>query len=624
MKKVKNIIKIASAVAVFGMGVSSCSLDMLPLNDVVLENFWTNKSDVESVVNSCYAAMQEKNYLTNTIVWGEVRSDNIAAGNDIPATLSSLMKGSLKTTNPYCDWEAMYNVINRCNTVLHYAPLNEDPNYTPSDLQVTIAEVKALRAISYLTLIKTFKDVPFSLEPSIDDNMDYMLPQTKFEDILDALIADIEETKDFAPRKYSEKIFNTAKITRAAMYSILAELYLWRASDYKLSPADQNMYYRKCIECCDWVINFKVEQYDANNIQGEDLTKKIDTEVLTTYGYPLLSETSVANGGSGAGGSAFNEIFGSGNSFESIFEITYHYGSSTKINEDLGYMYGGYNERNEFKQYVTANQNLMTNYPTGSTYNNVDLFPVNTDFRSILPFRYSENALFDIQKYSCARVSTTYTGSGNIKTYTTLPEQSFRQNKQMYPNWIVYRLPEIMLFRAEAEIEIAANMTEMAEAEEKPETDEPSAGASKTRTHVQNGSELTTAADLYDDAFNLISAVYLRSNPAAKTTASAKPERSQFKNHGDFVDLLMNERQREFLFEGKRYFDLVRVSRREGNTNLFVRKLISKFGDGGAAIAIKMKQMDFLYMPVAKKQMQVNPNLVQNSAYLDEEEILNN
>ena len=39
---------------------TSCNdfLDILPMNDVVLENFWTEKADVNSVVNSCYEALQ--------------------------------------------------------------------------------------------------------------------------------------------------------------------------------------------------------------------------------------------------------------------------------------------------------------------------------------------------------------------------------------------------------------------------------------------------------------------------------------------------------------------------------------------------------------------------------------
>ena len=56
MKKIKNII---CAVAV-AMGLTSCNdfLDILPMNDVVLENYWTQKSDVDAVRSSCYVALQ--------------------------------------------------------------------------------------------------------------------------------------------------------------------------------------------------------------------------------------------------------------------------------------------------------------------------------------------------------------------------------------------------------------------------------------------------------------------------------------------------------------------------------------------------------------------------------------
>ena len=626
MNNIKNKIKLAAAVATMGLGISSCSLDMLPLNDVVLENYWTDKSDVESVVTSCYVGMQENGYVSQMIVWGEARSENIVAGPNVPSALSNLMKGSLKTTNTYCNWSSMYNVINRCNTVLYYAPMvaEEDPNYTESDLRINMAECKALRAMSYLTLIKTFKDVPFTLQPSIDDNIDYRLGQTKFEVILDSLIADIDGCKDDAPRRYSTKAYNTGKITRVAMYALLAELYLWRASDSNLTVAQQNEYYRKCVEACDWVINYKVEEYKLNaDIDGEDYTKIVDEEVWSTYGYPLLSETKTDKNLN----NAFNSIFGKGNSFESIFEITYAPigGFASKTNTDVGYMYGGYDSNNSSVQYLKANEDLLTSAPTGTTFTNTALFPVATDFRTLEPFQYTENGSFDILKYSNSSVSVSYSGSGTA-TYTsaTLANSNARMYDMMYSNWIMYRLTEIMLFRAEAEIEMAGNLNKSAASEEKSDTTTTASAKQHKASVATNGASLSTAEELYDDAFNLISAIYVRSNPATKTAESAKPKRTDFKELSDFETLLMNERHRELLFEGKRYFDLVRVSRREGNTNKFVQTLTSKFGDGGSAVAIKMRQMDFMYMPILKTQIQVNPNLKQNSAYLDEETIVKN
>ena len=75
----KNIKNIAVATLV-GASFAGCSLDLLPLNEVVLENFWTDKNDVASVVASCYEGMASSGYVTDLIVWGENRSDNIVAG----------------------------------------------------------------------------------------------------------------------------------------------------------------------------------------------------------------------------------------------------------------------------------------------------------------------------------------------------------------------------------------------------------------------------------------------------------------------------------------------------------------------------------------------------------------
>ena len=55
---------------------AGCSdfLDVLPLDQVVLEKFWTEKADVTSVVNSCYAGLEDGDVMTRMMVWGELRS----------------------------------------------------------------------------------------------------------------------------------------------------------------------------------------------------------------------------------------------------------------------------------------------------------------------------------------------------------------------------------------------------------------------------------------------------------------------------------------------------------------------------------------------------------------------
>ena len=643
MKKINHQIKLMLAAALVGVGVTSCSLDMLPLNDIVLENYWTNKSDVESVVNSCYAGLKEGGYISDMVVWGECRSDNTDIGPNVPVALRNLMKGSLKSTNGYCNWSAMYNVINRCNTVLYYAPQvhEKDPNYTDSDLAINVAECKALRALSYLTLIKTFKDVPFSLDPSIDDNMDFLLPRTEFTVILDALIQDIEEVKNDLPIEYgaATPIYNTARITRPAIYALLAEMYLWRASDYQLTKQEQNNYYQKCIDACNWVIDYKTRQMQANTFytwRGNtiNLADNIDDQVWGQFGYPLLSEVK-GNGSSVNAPYAFNSIFSEGNSFESLFEITFHYAGTLENNSDVAFMYGGTNKDGGSEQYLLAADNLMTSAPTDvTTYTDNSLFPVCTDFRSAASFHFTDDGRYSIYKYAVDGVDLKNTTATGKFTY---PEQknSVRLYANQDINWIIYRLTEVMLFRAEAEIEMAGNLNAIAAEEETAEdadaegsgeegTDAEGEGTDADESDSEAGQDTTaplSPSELYDDAFNIISAVYMRSNPAVRNLADAKPARSKYKSHADFETLLMNERRREFLFEGKRYYDLVRQARREGNTDKFQAALTSKFGEASKAVVIKMSMMDFMYMPILKTQIQVNPNLTQNPAYAEEENV---
>ena len=621
MKNIKKNIKLFAAVAATAMGVSSCSLDMLPLNDVVLENFWTDKTDVESVVASCYQATKEGSYISNMIVWGEGRSDNVAVGNSIPAALNSIMVGSLKTTNPYCDWSSMYNVINRCNTVIYYAPkvAEKDPNYTPSDLNITLAECKFLRAYSYLTLIKTFKNVPFSFEPSIDDSEDFRVPQSTFENIIDTLIMDIEACKDYAPRKYSDVAFNTGKVTRVAMYALLAELYLWKASDYNLPVEEQKEAYARCIEACDWVLNFKIQQYKSKDTNGVDITEQVD-DVWDIFGYPLLSEKKYLNASMNGEvvPNGFYSNFSECGSFESLFEIPFKYESKLENNAAVAEMYGYFANNGGLKQHLKANQNLMTTIPTGTTYVNSEnnLFPERTDVRSLLAFTWEEGNSFEISKYVVSMPSCNYNGSGMISETAYKNRMVMPRSEGMhFESWIIYRLPEIMLFRAEAEIELAALIDENAV---------PTTG---DMTYRDGSSILESASDLYADAYNLITAVYIRSNPGAvssKRLNTNAPQLTQFNGRAAFETYLMTERRRELLFEGKRYYDLVRRARREGNTDKFSTALASKFTGGTSSLKIKMKMMDFMYMPILKSQMQVNPYLVQNPAFADEEDNVKN
>ena len=80
--------------------------------------------------------------------------------------------------------------------------------------------------------------------------------------------------------------------------------------------------------------------------------------------------------------------------------------------------------------------------------------------------------------------------------------------------------------------------------------------------------------------------------------------------------LVLRERQRELMFEGKRWFDLVRLARREGSTttmNTYVG-----YKDPGSTNNLGARTLDAMYMPISQRELEANPKLVQNPFYKDE------
>ena len=535
---------------------SSCSdfLDIQPMNSTVLENYWKEKADVTGTVNGCYEALASEDVLTRFGVWGELRSENVVAGTNVPNNVLEILKENLLQTNDLCNWSSVYKVINRCNIVCHYAPEVEalDPNYTANELKATIAEMKTIRALCYFYLIRTFRDVPYVTEPSIDDNQNYVVPATKFDVVLDSLINDLERVKDDAQNRYSvEKVQNksiyvprenNSRITRWSVYALLADLYLWKGD------------WDNVVKYCDLVLAHKAQQYK------ELLTMDQITDMDLYDGVPLILE---AIKGQQNVGNTYTTIFGEGNSFESLFELYYN-GSTGQENKWVSNYYGN---RDNHVGRLRAAESLMEGFDTDQN----QIWMSQKDCRAYEAME-NEGTSYSITKYPRERASFSLTQPGNVRV-------SGERRSSANSNWIFYRLSDVMLMKAEALIQ------------REGEGDWP-------------------------EAFKLINNVYKRANNIAPETTTGSLLYETYSTSKDKMeDLLFTERHREFLFEGKRWFDLVRMSRRDGNTDRLVSCAIRKQRQDINVIKIKLTDPNYIYFPYAKSELKVNPLLKQNPAF---------
>ena len=83
-------------------------------------------------------------------------------------------------------------------------------------------------------------------------------------------------------------------------------------------------------------------------------------------------------------------------------------------------------------------------------------------------------------------------------------------------------------------------------------------------------------------------------------------------------DYILAERAREFAFEGKRWFDLLRFAKRNNYARLdILLDLVTRSvpSDRQQSAIAKFKDFNSHYLPINSGELQDDPNLVQNPFY---------
>jgi hypothetical protein len=120
-----------------------------------------------------------------------------------------------------------------------------------------------------------------------------------------------------------------------------------------------------------------------------------------------------------------------------------------------------------------------------------------------------------------------------------------------------------------------------------------------------------TNTDDQKKALDIVNTVYLRSNPTIIDSLSI----SNYQTKKELEELVLVERQRELMFEGKRWFDLMRMARRDGKTDRLIKLVIRKSEENSSVLSSKLKDMNALYWPISESELKANPRLKQNPFY---------
>ena len=577
MKKIFSVMLASVAM------VSCVDTVILPDNKTVDDDFWQKKSEVDAVVSTAYAQLRDETAIRNMIVWGDFRSDELNMTTGLPTgaayrtALQQIYSLNIETENAFTSWYPFYSAINYCNLVLEKAEnvIAVDPDYTRGDYEANKAQALALRAFCYFYLTKVFHDIPVTPGAYMNSSADLNAPQATPDSVLTMCIRDLEEaSKNAIPGNTYGDWRDKGYLNKDGINAVLADIYLWRASVNR-DAAD----YQKCVDYCDAIIKAKKQAYEESGQRrrwGEDDVEK--DYYLSDYD------------------DMYSDLFGQNgqNADESIFELQFR--NSNAANRGLDQMYFRYNNASSNSYgYLKAAPLYGTVKSDGSGiwFNNVDqrLYEYLYDATS------SSVEQFGVRKF----VATVSAGVSNAAD----SHRDTRSN--VMQNWILYRLTDVMLMKAEALVQLYEFEKQAALADSR------------------------AADETYNQAaFDICKFV----NDRALSDANKSSYAMKYSTYKDKMEsLVLAERARELCFEGKRWFDLMRYNYRHMTTKADLTKKLSdkdytvvpnssEFFELAlrkyavpSAMKAKMRDERYLYMPINQDEVELNTNLQQNPVY---------
>lgn len=457
-------------------------------------------------------------YLRDMVIDELIPLGELRAGCIYSRYSNNLQTFRVKEDNSICNWGPFYEIINVANSVLANADkaCERDDTYDVNVMNSHKSEAYFLRALSYFYLVRNWRDVPLILDPYETDANTYQVAKSSESEVIAQIKKDIETAVQSggAKEQFEKAWENKGRATKWALCALMADVCLW-SEDYETA-----------ITYCDIILN------------------------ATSATAPRFMSSPTH--------ASWFSMFNPGNSDESIFELQWDY------------------EREQFNDLPI----LFDNSLASRTYEYTPTMLA--DFTQ--EYRYTQQNLLEAVRtmyggYYVASPSSYETATnGFVWKYCGSTVLTDKRTSDHYdPNFIIYRVADVVLMKAEALV-------------------------LKEENNLEN----------WRAAVDLLNEVRLRSN------LSALPD-PEGKNEEEILTDVLYERKMELAGEGKYWYDLLRFGRRNNNRykDLFLIGNVLDYNNQASTSWLRsvLVNEDALFLPIWESELKTNTLLEQNPYY---------
>ena len=222
------------------LSLSSCNdfLDVQPASGFTPEYIFSSESEMKALMTRIYSSMTEDG------LYGSNLASGLNTNTDVE--MSSFKNNTVNTNgsdigcfDPRPTWSVLNSTWNNLYYGINYAndflqAVQESPLFaaevtgdTPSETQQMFGEVKTLRAMLYLDLIRTWGDVVFVTEPTESTDNFFSLGTTDRNVILEYLIDDLIDAEPMM--KYAADLdYGVERASREYCQALIGQLALYR------------------------------------------------------------------------------------------------------------------------------------------------------------------------------------------------------------------------------------------------------------------------------------------------------------------------------------------------------------------------------------------------------------